>query len=203
MPYARRVMIVTLSLLILFFAVGVILYLVVGIEPAPVSAQGPGDVGATQAAESGDDALAPPAMERTAPGIGRVLGDNYWYIPFAVKTEAQMLAFLDAYGEKVQEGERPGDELTVAEGDGVCDSDTLYRLEEGVTDRFICDINNPAAYATTQSELPVMIAEPGPGQMGANVLFMDGHVEYVKLGEFPITEPVLKRLRDVDALEAG
>lgn len=71
----------------------------------------------------------------------------------------------------------------------------LYALREGVERFFITDINNPAGSATAQSELPVMWdlwtntigdgALPGAAIMnhipgGSNVLYMDGHVEFVK-----------------------
>ena len=79
---------------------------------------------------------------------------------------------------------------------------TVRRLKEGIERFFITDINNPASSATAQSTLPVMRdtstqispelgallgAPPGvvvndfnhvPG--GANVLYMDGHVEWVR-----------------------
>ena len=72
---------------------------------------------------------------------------------------------------------------------------TLYRLREGIERFLITDINNPAASAQAQSELPVMwdlaswLAEEFnhvPG--GSNVLFMDGHVSFIRFpGDFPIT----------------
>ncbi len=67
---------------------------------------------------------------------------------------------------------------------------TVYRLREGIERFFITDINNPAATAQAQSEISVMSDfvsnDPGgymqfnhlPG--GANVLFMDGHVEFLR-----------------------
>ena len=73
----------------------------------------------------------------------------------------------------------------------------IYRLREGVERFFITDINNPAGGATAQSTIPVMwdrvsreISRDGfnhlPG--GANVLFMDGHVEWQKYpGKHPVT----------------
>ena len=84
-------------------------------------------------------------------------------------------------------------------GNGGLDSDTIYRLREGIERFMITDINNPAASALAQSELPVMfdsIENPGmdPGYKiefahipgGMNVLYMDGHVEFLKYpGEFP------------------
>jgi prepilin-type N-terminal cleavage/methylation domain-containing protein/prepilin-type processing-associated H-X9-DG protein len=71
---------------------------------------------------------------------------------------------------------------------------TVYRLREGIERFFITDINNPAASAVAQSELPVMFDEVTsvadsfnhvPG--GSNVLYMDGHVEFLK---YPSTFPV-------------
>jgi len=64
---------------------------------------------------------------------------------------------------------------------------TIYRLREGIERFFITDINNPAGSATAQSELAVMWDAVSilvenfnhvPG--GSNVLYMDGHVEFLK-----------------------
>ena len=79
---------------------------------------------------------------------------------------------------------------------------TLYRLKEGIERFFITDINNPGASATGQSELPVMWdlthSFPSPDDPvanadfnhipgGGNVLYMDGHTQFIKYpGEFPI-----------------
>jgi prepilin-type N-terminal cleavage/methylation domain-containing protein/prepilin-type processing-associated H-X9-DG protein len=74
-------------------------------------------------------------------------------------------------------------------------TETIYRLREGIERFFITDINNPAASALAQSELATMWDQATlvaqnfnhvPG--GSNVLFMDGHVEFIKYpGEFPLT----------------
>lgn len=65
---------------------------------------------------------------------------------------------------------------------------TVYRLREGVERFLITDINSPGAAAQAQSDLAVMWdalsgEEAGhfnhvPG--GCNVLFMDGHVEFMR-----------------------
>ena len=72
---------------------------------------------------------------------------------------------------------------------------TLYRLREGIERFFITDINNPAGSSSAQSDLVLMmdlVSVNGtefnhvPG--GSNVLFMDGHTEFMKFpGEFPVT----------------
>ena len=72
---------------------------------------------------------------------------------------------------------------------------TIYRLREGIERFFITDINNAAASATGQSQLAVMWDNLSsakenfnhvPG--GANVLYMDGHVAFVRSpgDEFPV-----------------
>lgn len=83
-------------------------------------------------------------------------------------------------------------------------------LREGVERFMITDINNPAGSAMAQSDIPVMwdtfgagsFADSGEAQVvfnhvpgGSNVLYMDGHVVFVKYpGVFPIVddEQVLK-----------
>jgi prepilin-type N-terminal cleavage/methylation domain-containing protein/prepilin-type processing-associated H-X9-DG protein len=72
---------------------------------------------------------------------------------------------------------------------------TIFKLKEGIERFFITDINNPAAGAMAQSELPVMYDYPSsnvqqyahvPG--GGNVLYMDGHVEFLRYpSKFPFT----------------
>jgi len=75
---------------------------------------------------------------------------------------------------------------------------TFYRVREGIERFMITDINNPAASAKAQSEIWVMHDEQSsvifnhiPG--GSNVLYMDGHVEFVKYpGETPVSRAWLR-----------
>ncbi len=71
----------------------------------------------------------------------------------------------------------------------------IHRLREGIERFYITDINSPADSAMAQSTLPVMwdrvatdVNRDGfnhlPG--GANVLYLDGHVDYLK---FPGAHP--------------
>jgi len=81
---------------------------------------------------------------------------------------------------------------------------TLYKVKEGIERFMITDINNPAASSLAQSELAVMwdhwFANNDPTKPfslatynhvpgGCNVLYMDGHVEWVKQGEkYPVPD---------------
>jgi prepilin-type N-terminal cleavage/methylation domain-containing protein/prepilin-type processing-associated H-X9-DG protein len=85
-------------------------------------------------------------------------------------------------------------------GAGTGGGNTVYRLREGIERFLITDINNPAASAKAQSSLAIMwdsVATDAsffnhvPG--GSNVLYMDGHVSYLKYnraGEAPVNEQV-------------
>jgi prepilin-type processing-associated H-X9-DG protein len=73
---------------------------------------------------------------------------------------------------------------------GNAGTDTVYRLREGVERFLITDINNAGASAQAQSTVWIMSDRLSsftidfnhiPG--GANVLFLDGHVDFVKLNE--------------------
>lgn len=90
-------------------------------------------------------------------------------------------------------------DLDVTSGTGNNGSDVIRRLREGVERFLITDINNPAGSAVAQSNVAVLwdqinVNPSGAGEYnhvpgGSNVLYMDGHVEFIKYeaqGKFPI-----------------
>jgi len=79
-------------------------------------------------------------------------------------------------------------EVTPGYGNGA--SATIYRLREGIERFLITDINNPGASAQAQSSVWIMFDQLAtnpaaynhiPG--GANVLYMDGHVQFLRYGQ--------------------
>jgi prepilin-type processing-associated H-X9-DG protein len=89
-----------------------------------------------------------------------------------------------------------GSGLSVPAGAGNSGGNTVNRLREGIERFLITDINNPAGSAKAQSNVFIMYdrlaTRPAsfnhvPG--GSNVLYMDGHVEFIK---YPGKEPVNK-----------
>jgi prepilin-type N-terminal cleavage/methylation domain-containing protein/prepilin-type processing-associated H-X9-DG protein len=81
-------------------------------------------------------------------------------------------------------------DLNLSVGDRI-----VYRTREGIERFFITDINNPAASAQAQSTIPMMADwvstdlgqefnhQPG----GCNVLYLDGHVSFVRYpSEWPV-----------------
>ncbi len=109
-----------------------------------------------------------------------IVAQSYVYTGYAIKDDADLTEFQEA---RVRLEDK---DLQVA-------GRTLYRLREGVERFYITDINNPAASASAQSEIPVVIENPATRDIGINVCYMDGHVEFIKHDkEFPATKAFRK-----------
>jgi len=95
-------------------------------------------------------------------------------------------------------GGAPGKDIdltSISPGNGNAGGNTIRRLGEGIERFLITDINNPAGSAQAQSSLWIMTDRLStvvkgfnhvPG--GSNVLYLDGHVAFVK---YNAAEPVL------------
>lgn len=100
------------------------------------------------------------------------------------------------------------EDLNVGDGLGLNGGSTVYRLREGIERFLITDINNPAASALAQSELAVMFDTVSkyvgdfshvPG--GANTLYMDGHVEFLRYpSEFPASVAFAALANDIQEM---
>jgi len=94
-------------------------------------------------------------------------------------------------------------------------SGTIYRLREGIGKLLVTDASNAALVKTAESECAIMwdklrtrpsrqthgawVFNHFPG--GSNVLFLDGHVEFVKFpGKFPVTDGVAQAIGKFDFL---
>ena len=96
-------------------------------------------------------------------------------------------------------------------GHGNGGGSTVYRLREGIERFMITDINNPAASAQAQSTVFIMMDQVAtasdtfnhvPG--GCNVLFLDGHVDFIRYEPFPGgTAPVTEDLATLVGLLVG
>lgn len=118
-------------------------------------------------------------------------------IDLATSGPVQYLTSLNFLVTKfLSEGEQVRDEdLEATDGNGNGGvGKAIYRFREGIERFLITDINNPAASAKAQSETWVMLDVLStdvsnynhiPG--GSNVLYMDGHVSFIK---YPGDQPV-------------
>lgn len=157
--------------------------------------------------------------------LGWTLNESYYMVDGADANDPNMLQGILAVGTHldvgivnsvaVLYGHLQNDVTNIAEAGTFVDADlkvdhsngprtmTAYRLREGIERFFITDINNPAATSRAQSELAVQwdIISPDatdfnhvPG--GANSLFMDGHVEFIRYpGKHPINRAFISIMR--------
>ena len=140
--------------------------------------------------------------DRSYAYLGWVVPENAWLIPVAYGQGF----FLGEYYHRVVQ---PWQSANYAGVEEINDQDfeythggnariapgtklTLYRLREGIERFLITDINNVSASQKAQSQVPVLWDKIStrvdafnhvPG--GANVLYMDGHVEFIKWTAHP------------------
>jgi prepilin-type N-terminal cleavage/methylation domain-containing protein/prepilin-type processing-associated H-X9-DG protein len=122
-------------------------------------------------------------------------GISYVYLGWVIMNDDEVTAAATLVLDLINGDISPDEDFSV-EGNPIIGDHTFYRLREGIERFMITDINNPAASAVAQSEMPVQWDWLGvvpssfnhvPG--GCNVLFLDGHVEFIKYpGDFPVTE---------------
>jgi len=132
---------------------------------------------------------------------------SYWYLGWAFEPEVFLAPdvdenvpeptlsdfnpdFLIALGEIFVAGA----DVELHDEDLPVGDETVYRFREGIERFFITDINDPAASSKAQSDMPVMFdavtvsaAQFNHVPGGANVLYMDGHVSFLR---YPDTYPV-------------
>ncbi|MFA6240700.1 MAG: DUF1559 domain-containing protein, partial [Candidatus Hydrogenedentales bacterium] len=121
----------------------------------------------------------------------------YFYLGYAVMSDDDVEAFAEAYRATTASGGEFEDNLTSAAHAAGIGSGTVYRLKEGVEVKITNDKN---ASVTTQADIPVLIERVGHHlPLGANVLYMDGHVEFIKYpGKWPMTERTISVLQALD-----
>jgi len=124
--------------------------------------------------------------------IHRVAARSLTYFNWSMQGDSDAIALKEAF-PRLAKADYDND-ISVPGG-------TLHRFKEGIERFMITDINNPAGSAQAQSEVPTMFAVHYADRrrltvQGFNVLYMDGHVEFIKYGEsFPSTPAVLDTFR--------
>ena len=126
--------------------------------------------------------------------ISRILAKSYVYTGWTVQDEADARAVVKARSQIVD---------AKYDEDISAGLSKLYRIRKGIERFFLTDINNPSGSATAQSGIVVMFehvsGESGRVE-GINVLYMDGHVDFVHFGEaFPASGAVGKLFEAPDS----
>jgi len=131
---------------------------------------------------------------------------------WVMANNANFFDMMSALFETLDPGSDPTpSELADADGDvgvtlSVGGDATIYRLREGIERFLITDINNPAASAKAQSEIAVSldfidmgeVSETNHAPGGCNVLFLDGHVEFLR---YPTEWPVNRYMAFANAVQ--
>jgi len=124
------------------------------------------------------------------------IGYSYNYFGWLLEEDHDWITFAQSWLGNRRNGSTDND-LTGKRLDGT--DVTMYRLRVGIERFLVTDINNPAASTKATSEIPIMwdAISGDPGQLadefnhvpgGCNVLYMDGHVEFVRYQtKFPVT----------------
>ena len=129
---------------------------------------------------------------------GRVTDNDYFYLGYMIFNEAEARAFIEAYKTRAAEGRGFEEDLMVAPGSGTGGSDRIARLHSDPASAFAkaAGVTVPDA-----SEVPIMFDRASthhvPG--GINVLYLDGHVAFVRLeSEFPAQQWFLDALAELE-----
>jgi len=125
-----------------------------------------------------------------------VIADHsYWYLGYMLPDEAAGLAFVNSFRAAAKAGEVLNEDIDAPD----LDQGSIYRLREGIERFLITDINDPRAASGLQSTIPVIVERPEFHEGGANVLYLDGHVEFVSYpGKFPMTEHFIDALESLE-----
>ena len=133
-------------------------------------------------------------------------GISYVYLGWMILTDDEVTAASLLVVQLLTGVLSPDDDASV-EDDPVLGDHTFYRLREGIERFLITDINNPAASAEAQSTIPIQWDWLGtipsafnhvPG--GCNVLYLDGHVDWMR---YPNEFPVSKVFAELATIVAG
>jgi prepilin-type processing-associated H-X9-DG protein len=117
----------------------------------------------------------------------RIAADSYTYANWVVRDDSDVNILAQEYAG-LPEGDYDRDIVT--------DQQTFYRLRDGVERLLGTESPATADPAATALTIPVMFDTVRRGRSyhkppGSNVLYLDGHVEFLKYGErFPVTNAV-------------
>jgi prepilin-type N-terminal cleavage/methylation domain-containing protein/prepilin-type processing-associated H-X9-DG protein len=146
-----------------------------------------------------------PKLYHERPDPECMTSQHYIYLPHAVNTEENMLFLFDEYYRLIASNqfEMLSTEFEVPGGHAPGAQDRFYRVRDGVNRLFIEDINRPELTAIAETEIPLLfdsMAVQGrhlPNHIvppGGNVLYMDGHVEYMRFPDKKLDPPYTQDL---------
>jgi prepilin-type processing-associated H-X9-DG protein len=143
----------------------------------------------------------PDVQEVTDSAIGQVTDRSYFYLGYTVTNEAEARVFVEAYKKRAAEGGGFEEDLIVAPGSGTGGSDRILRLHDDVDKALQKATGIASASVAEASEIPIMFDCDANHHVsrGINVLYLDGHVVFVKLEKkFPAQQWFLDALAELE-----
>ena len=133
---------------------------------------------------------------------------SYWYIAHRVRNEEEGQAYIEAYRKIIEDGDGNLDTDFVAPS---LPTGKIERMSGDIRRAGFVVISSPAAEAAALADAdsprrtPVLIEYTDKhGPDGGNVLFMDGHVEFIKYpGKFPMTKAFIEGLKSLEKLDGS
>ncbi len=126
---------------------------------------------------------------------------HYIYLPHAVASEENLLFLFDEYYRLMAIGETThflGMDLDSPGNHGPGKQNKFYRVKYGVNRMFIEDVNRPGLTAIADTKIPLLFdtmtlyGRHVPNHVvppGGNVLYMDGHVQYMRYPDKRLKPP--------------
>ncbi len=129
--------------------------------------------------------------EPPAPPADDFDDESYAYLSHALLNEDQGMAYVESLRRAWTNGGTVDDDVPLA-GD-----ERLWRLRLGVERLLAADPLNPEEVEVLPARIPVLVEWPGHhASPGGNVLYLDGHVEFVPYpGPFPMSPAFIEALQ--------
>ena len=120
--------------------------------------------------------------------------NSYWYLGYLVPNDDIARTYLAGYAAQARASDTAQFGATLKSG-GV----EMPRLKLGVEQLLVTNLDDPAEAAAIAARIPVTIERPGIQEGGSNVLFLDGHVEFLAYpGPFPMTQAFMEGLQTLE-----
>lgn len=124
--------------------------------------------------------------------------DEVFYLGYAVTGDEDIESFAEAYRQMIGIGGDFSNDLETLSSrpEGM---NKFYHLRVGVEHLYFTEIEYPRTSLSARMDIPVLIQWPREGEdAGGNVLFLSGHVEFIKYpGRWPMTEKTIGILKDL------
>lgn len=132
---------------------------------------------------------------------------SYVYLGYAVTSKEELETFFQCYKERIAAGLPFNEDLPAPPGRGSGGGDKILRLRQGAESAYIKNWadyrDGSTARLTAQAHIPILIERPGNHEKprGINVLYMDGHAEFLKYpGEWPATPGTFSTIEAIERM---